>query len=230
VYRAYRTASYDLQTMRADGSAVKSIATDLSDDLEPRWSPDGRRIAYVRSCTEPQPCMKLAKNRRDGAGQLYVVAAGGGRQVRLTTGSAAVSDPRWSPDGTRIAFVSTRGADSDVYVVRADGTGLRRLTRAGRVDLGGRWSPDGRRLAFVSTRDGNYEVYVMNADGSRQRNLTRNAAAEQVPAWAPDGRRIFFVSDRDGTDRVYATNVDGSRPTKAASVAATYGDLVVAAR
>src|SRR2546429_33952 len=80
----------------------------------------------------------------------------------------------WSPDGTRIAWVSTRDKNPEIYVVGADGKNVRRLTNDSGFDYNPQWSPDGKRLAFCSTRAGNFEIHVMNADGSDVRRLTHH--------------------------------------------------------
>ena len=123
-----------------------------------------------------------------------------------------VSDPAWSPDGRKLAFVRLSASLGEpIYVVKADGSGLRNLTpKPVGTHADPAWSPDGRKLAFVSDRDGNSEVYVMNANGSGQRNLTRNPAFDADPAWSPDGRKLAFVSNRDGKYGVYVMNADGS--------------------
>ena len=78
---------------------------------------------------------------------------------RLTNNSDRDEDPAWSPDGTRIAFASTR----DIHVMNADGSGVKRLLGGvGAVDMDPAWSQDGARIAFASYRDGNGEIYVMH--------------------------------------------------------------------
>jgi len=113
---------------------------------------------------------------------------------RLTPLAWHSYQPAWSPDGTRIAFVSVRNGDAaDVYVMNADGTGERRLTDHPAVDTDPAWSPDGARIAFSSERDGNAEIYAMNADGSGVTRLTTNSTPDGHPAWSPDGRRLAFA-------------------------------------
>jgi Tol biopolymer transport system component len=123
------------------------------------------------------------------------------------------SEPAWSPDGARIAFVSDREDNSEIYVVNTDGSGQTNLTRNTAYDNNPVWSPDGARIAFASHRDGNDEIYMMNADASGQTNLTRNTAHDNNPAWSPDGARIAFYSYRDGNDEIYVMNADGSGQT-----------------
>jgi len=121
------------------------------------------------------------------------------------------SEPAWSPDGARIAFVSDREDNSEIYVVNTDGSGLSRLTHNTARDEAPAWSPDGARIAFASWRDNG--ICVMNADGSGVRRLTQTTAYESAPVWAPDGARIAFVSPLNGHDQIYLMNADGSDQT-----------------
>ena len=103
----------------------------------------------------------------------------------VSTMRAMEESPAWSPDGSRIAFMSDRDGNFEIYVMNADGSGPTRLTKNPESDAYPVWSADGSRIAFQSERDGNYEVYVMNADGSRQTNLTDNPAGDGNPTWSP---------------------------------------------
>jgi TolB protein len=108
--------------------------------------------------------------------------------------------PSWSPDRTKIVFVSAKSGDADIYVMNADGTGRRRLagSRKGPQDQYPAWSPDGRLIAFASNRSGEEDIFVMRADGTGLRQLTKNAAwiEDQQPRFSPDGRFIVFSSNR----------------------------------
>ena len=160
--------------MNADGSGERR----LSSGAAPSWSPDGRRIAFVRY-----------GGYGSTSSEILVVNADGSGERELTRNAAASTfAPVWSPEGRRIAFVGERDGNREVYVMNADGSGQRRLTRNPGRDIAPVWSPDGRRIAFES----NWQVYVMNADGSGQRRLTRNGARNFAPAWSPDGQRIAF--------------------------------------
>jgi TolB protein len=146
--------------------------------------------------------------------------ADGSGQRRLTRIAGRDSNPVWSPDGRRIAFVS----NWQVYVMNADGTGQRRLTRNGAGNVAPAWSPDGLRIAFergnpcshvLPACPGsrfevyvmNADVYVMNADGSGQQRLTQGGSQ---PSWSPDGRKIAFERNLD----IYVMSADGSGQRK----------------
>jgi WD40-like Beta Propeller Repeat len=165
------------------------------DDFAPAWSPDGTKVAFVTYRNDPV-------NKRNS--ELYVSNVDGTGQVRLTNGPGSegmyqedVDDdvqslPSWSPDGTKIAFASTRDdpnpatcspCRSEIYVVKPDGTGLQRLTNTGGQNVKPVWSPDGTKIAFQTNRDGNQEIYSMNPDGSGQTNLTNNPADDILYDW-----------------------------------------------
>jgi Tol biopolymer transport system component len=179
-FESNRAGNMDIFTMTGAGAGQAQLTSDPADDIDPAWSPDGRKIAFA--------------SRRGNDLNIWVMNADGTGQVAVTSGPASDRYPTWAPDGTRIAFRRDTGAQSDIYVVGANGVAAP-VTTGALADQPA-WSPDGTRIAFVSTRDGNDEVYVMNADGTGQRNLSANAASDRSPHWSPDSARIIFRSLR----------------------------------
>jgi Tol biopolymer transport system component len=110
--------------------------------------------------------------------------------------------PRWSPDGERISFMSRRDGNWEIHVINADGSGKKRLTHDRARDAVLAWSPDGQLISFARYHHGNWDSYVMSADGSGLRHLPRNV----WPVWSPDGRKIALVRKLD----IYVMNADGS--------------------
>ena len=92
--------------------------------------------------------------------------------------------PVWSPDGTRIAFMSTRDGNPDIYVMNRDGSSVRRLTTNPAIDGSPTWSPKGDQIAFTSDRTGTPQIFVMGADGLGARQLTHDTYADR-PTWSP---------------------------------------------
>ena len=184
------------------GGTASRLAPAQRSNIDPVWSPDGRRIVF------------RSYESRDS--ELYVVNAppgGAGTPFRLTNSAGEDRDPTWSLDGQKIAFVAERNGNKEIYVMNADGSAQTNLTNNSASDAQPQWSPDGQKIAFTSYRDGNWEIYVMTADGSAQINLTNNAASEGGPQWSPDGQKIAFVSDRDAHAEIYVMNADGSGQT-----------------
>lgn len=149
---------------------------------------------------------------------VYVREANGLDQRRLTDYSQ-FSDPTWSPDGQRIAFVSVQDGNADIYVINANGEGEPvRLTTDPDWDADPSWSPDSRLIAFASNRDegAGFQIYVMNADdGSAQTRLLNNRPIgtwNSFPNWSHDGSRIVFQS-RDNSDfpfQIYVMDASGT--------------------
>ena len=133
---------------------------------------------------------------RDGNSEIYVMDSDGSGHVRLTDDPAIDSDPAWSPDGRRIAFVSRRNGRVDhIYVMDSDGRNLKQLTQDSNSSEPA-WSPDGAKIAFTRSEAGK-QVWVMDADGGNQRRLTQEGQNSH-PAWSPDGKRIAIASNRLG--------------------------------
>ena len=136
--------------------------------------------------------------------------------TRITHDATADGSPTWSPDGSTIAFVSsrdsTRAGGRDLYRVRPDGTGLERLTVGAKATTDvPAWSPDGSRLAFHSAHGGNdYDVEIVRVADRARSTLAQSKRYEGMYAWSPDGRRLAFISARDGTEAMYLIDADGS--------------------
>jgi Tol biopolymer transport system component len=154
----------------------------------------------------------FTSNRDVGAGEIYTITPGG-TATRITFSNRS-SDPAYSPDGSRIAFVST---GNQIFVMNADGSGRRRVTTTSTAKTEPTWSADGTQIAYVANsfdvdRQTDLEIWAINADGSGRRQLTKNSFPDSQPAWSPLGDKIAFVSARTGdTNRnVYVMNSDGS--------------------
>ena len=129
------------------------------------------------------------------------------------------SAPRWSPDGTRIAYVLTTADleksayDSNVWIVDADGKNARQLTFARGADFRPRWSPDGKRLAFVSDRDGRNAIWLIHPDGGEARKLADPPSPVREMEWSPDGKSIAFtrVDEPTAEDKKRTDGKDDAR-------------------
>ncbi len=162
--------------------------------------------------------MIVFASARDGNAEIYVMDADGKNQRRLTNHPLTDSQPSWSPDGKKIAFMSNRnGGNLQIFVMDSDGQNPVRLTDDV-WDQNPSWSPDGRKIAFTGFRDAglgdgtwDIDIYVMDPDGKNRRRLTRVPGSNSNPSWSPDGKRIAFANTKPGASEIYVMNADGTR-------------------
>ena len=215
-----------LFVMAADGSGAHALTrrSARTGDANPAWSPDGRSLAFAH----------FDQSARRIVSTLEVMPAAGGpaRSLARVTFNGrhldSLSQPAWSPDGSRIVYTVTRlghggNFHPSLFVVAAAGGKPKLVAREAESAA---WSPDGTRIAFASVRDHhgqtcgedecdyNGEIYVMDANGRHPRRLTRNTGDDDEPDWSPDGTRIAFSSDRNFPDgespELYSIAPDGS--------------------
>ena len=146
--------------------------------------------------------------------EIFVASAVTGRTTNLTRNEVDDEDPAWSPDGTTIAFSSSRDGNEELYAMRGDGSDLRRLTRTPEPEFEPAWSPDGTRLAFTSAvRDAEgseyHAVFVMNRDGTGRRRISAVDEDASHPSWSPDGTHLAVQSGGTELGRVVIVSVDG---------------------
>jgi TolB protein len=158
----------NIYLLPADGGEARNLTGALSANqkLGPAWAPDSQRLLYGEYA--------------GGAVGLRVIGVDGGQPGKLTDNNYGNTWASWSPDGQRIAFVSSREgtrmdmARGDIYVMAADGTGATNLTRHPAEDNYPAWSQDGKTLYFVSLREGNAQIYAVPAEGGAALRLTHN--------------------------------------------------------
>src|SRR2546422_4564489 len=145
--------------------------------------------------------------------QLYSVERSNLAQLTKLTPAAdttSASDPAFSPDGSRIAFVSQRDGNAEIYVMNADGTGTTRVTNDPQADGRPAFLPDGQSLAFHSSRTaGKLQIWAVNVDGTGLTQLTRDSV-NSSPAVSPDGQTIAYVSTRNKDGDIWLMNRDGT--------------------
>jgi Tol biopolymer transport system component len=221
----------DIYIVGADGRGLRNLTRAGCTGLcaaneEPSWSPDGKRIAFVRSMGPVQP------GRQPRIVGIFVMNADGThvRQLTQRPGMSVTQDhaPSWSPDGKRIALVAvnitTKPAGASViYVINADGTRPRvvRSMPHGWPGAGAPlWSPDGKRILYSTycwfgncgQHATGAQLFSVGVDGKSPRQLTRVAGNAIGGRWSPDGRKVVFVRNpRIGpTGEVYTMNADGT--------------------
>ncbi|RMF71478.1 MAG: S9 family peptidase [Planctomycetota bacterium] len=255
-----------LYVLPLDGGEPHRI-TDLDGDVHDfDISPDGRRIVYTyQPITERQKLERDGKSedvqkqatykhitrlthKLDGAGfwnghrtHVWIVSVAGGKPKQLSRGDYDDSEPRFSPDGRRVSYVSNRTDDpdrmfdqADVYVVPATGGPARRVTQAPGSCEGHSWSPDGKTIAFVGSvhKPGDWwkhdaHVHLVPSAGGKPRELARDVDADHLnvtigdlagsmfealpPIFSRDGRTVYFLASRRGATELCARSLSARR-------------------
>jgi TolB protein len=189
----------EIYVINADGTGLQRLTRNAVIDGHPVWSPDGRRIAFLRW--------------RDGpTAKIYVMNADGSGQRMLTPTPRRQGEPAWSPDGEKIAFTAPAGrlGAADIFVINADGSDLRNVTHTTTTSFDFAWSPDGRQIAYIELHipEPSSPLYVVNADGTGKHRVTRPLAPDfgEAPSWSPDGRTLAFTGDGG----IYTVHADGT--------------------
>ncbi|HEV7903267.1 MAG TPA: DUF4214 domain-containing protein [Pyrinomonadaceae bacterium] len=221
VFTSDRDGNTEIYTKIGDDGQEINLTNNPATDACPVISPDGTKIAFTSD--------------RIGGPHLYVMNTDGSNVQAVThhgdgDGDGVVYDPAWSPDGTKLVYVSSSESGlSTLLLANADGSG--RAERTGAIDVADpAWSPDGTRIAYIgrepffNREDGvRYYLFVMNANGSGQARV----ASEPLnfsslpyppdasgPSWSPDGTRLAFVSIRDGNPEIYTVDATGGAVTR----------------
>ncbi len=219
-YTAEAAGARQLFTLPLRGGPARQLTASEKDVSEPAWSPDGRRIAFVRDRT------------------IWVIGVDGSRPTEVSPHPAGSSMPRWSPDGRRLAFISRRRGWSQLWVVEAPvprrGRPPRRpspptprpVTPAG-IDVEDyAWSPDGRRIAFVAGRSpdlGTCQVTIVDVESGTEEIVGGERSWDTAPRWAPDGS-LLWLTDADGWFQVVWRAGDGGPPTFVTSEPREHGE------
>lgn len=194
----------DIYKAPIGGGKVVRLTSDGVDDELPIWSPDSRRIAFVRYAGGED-------------GEIFVMDADGSDRRRITDNDTGDADPRWSPDGTQLVY---NGGDvdegaQDVFVVTLANLQRRNLTPdPGINDTFAEWSPDGNTVVYSSFREDQWDLYKVPVDGGDAVRLTDDLADDYAAEWSPDGSMLLFVRGRlegnDPPDEVHVMNADGT--------------------
>jgi Tol biopolymer transport system component len=189
----------------AEPRRLASLGNNLTD---PVISRHGRQLVFTHNLFHSN-IWRMA---------VFVDRASGGLNSpgTLDSGSLLISStrddgsPQYSPDGTRIAFVSDRSGNDEIWVCGSDGSNSEQITSFAGPDVTTpRWSPDGERIAFDSNAAGEYDIWVVGVNGGKPVRVTTHPANDGNPSWSRDGRWIYFDSRRTERQQVFKIPANG---------------------
>jgi Tol biopolymer transport system component len=200
VFISNRSGSRELYTINRDGTDVQRLTFNDLFERTPKWSPDGKRLAF--SALAP-----------DGNWDVYVANADGSGLRRLTTDPGRDDYPAWTANGAGIVYDhGLLACPCALHMIAGDGTNDHVIDVGAGNSFGADTSPDGASLAFANDRGGSVAIYVAPVGGGAARQVTAGSAGGDFqPRWSPDGRRILFLRDvGTGDNDLYVVNADGS--------------------
>ncbi len=184
IYSNQRGRTSALYVRNLSDDSIEEISTGMPDfDLDsPSLSQSGKKLAFVAWPAGRKSC------------HIHVADTDGSHSRQLTEGEHHNWGPRWSPDGTKIVFESTRDDERQIYVMDADGQNQINLSNDKKMSHAPSWSPDGTHIAYMSgSENKTCSIYVMKNDGTEKQNISHSLTRDSEPTWSSDSKWIAFT-------------------------------------
>ena len=143
--------------------------------------------------------------------QLQVADADGFNPQTVTTSQEPLMSPSWSPDKSKIAYVSFERKTAAIYVQMLATGQRKKVAEFPGINGAPSWSPDGNKLALTLSKDGSPDIYTLNLMTGALTKLTKSYSIDTEPVWSPDGNNIVFTSDRGGRPQLYKVPSSGGQ-------------------
>jgi TolB protein len=199
LYDVPKQGALGAQAYTHTGTQLRTTAHRISDFIYEKLTGEpglfSTRIAYVVKST--------------GRYELQIADADGNNPQSALASREPIISPTWSPDGSKLAYVSFEAKKPVVYVHDLVSGHRHVAANFKGSNSAPAWSPDGKQLAVVLTKDGSSQIYLVNIDGSGVRRLASSPGIDTEPRFSPDGVYIYFTSDRGGSPQIYRLPASG---------------------
>lgn len=159
------------------------------------------KIAYVL----------VNRERLDYKYRLMIADFDGHNEVEILRSKEPLMSPAWSPDGTKLAYVSFENKRQQIFIQDIYTQKREKVSGFKGINSAPRFSPDGKSLAIVLSKDGNPDLYTLDLATKVVTRITTNRAIDTEPNWSPDGKNLIFTSERGGKPQIYQVNLDTTR-------------------
>ncbi|AKJ41928.1 translocation protein TolB [Pragia fontium] len=146
--------------------------------------------------------------------ELRVADYDGFNQFVVHRSPEPLMSPAWSPDGSKIAYVTFESGRSELVIQTLANGAIKRVASFPRHNGAPAFSPDGSKLAFALSKDGSLNLYVMNLASSQITQITRSRSNDTEPSWYPDNQTLAYTSDQGGRPQIYKVNINGGTPVR----------------
>ena len=196
----YNNKKFKLNIADYDGYNITSLLDSKMPIISPRWSPDGKNIAYV-SFEKQKPI-------------IYIQEIATGKRRLLANFKGNNSAPAWSPDGKRLAIVLTYNTNSQIYLINADGSDVKRLVRSRSITTEPAWSPDGKEIYYTSNQGGGPQIYKFDLESSEVSRVTFEGKYNLYPNLSYDGKLLLYLTQDKGKFKVALQNLQSKQVLK----------------
>ncbi len=199
VYKGKQIAGFRIPSTEKQ---LRRTAHEISDIIY-------EKLIGIRGAFATRVVYVTVNKKQDGSKRftLEVSDADGYNPQVLLESSEPLLSPAWSPDGSKVAYVSFEGKNSAIYIQDVTTGGRERVASNPGINSAPAWSPDGKRLALTLSKDGNPEIYIMNISNKSLTRITNNFAIDTEPTWSSDGKFLAFTSDRGGSPQIYEVKI-----------------------
>lgn len=205
VYKGEQLLGYSLTT---DANSLRYTAHHISDliyqQLTGQKGAFNTKVAYVTVNRQPKATeYKLEVSDTDGFNPVVILKS-----------PQPIMSPSWSPDGTRLAYVSFENNHAQIFIQILSSGERYKISEFAGLNGAPVWSPDGKKLAVTLSKDGNPDIYILQLKDKTLTRLTRHWGIDTEPAWMPDNKTIIFTSNRSGKPQLYSKTAEDRKPKR----------------